>query len=375
EQVSLLEEPLNFEAEKYLLKINLNEPLKPMESAVITFKYKTVLPKGLERFGYYDTCYKLTGFYPVAVVYENGWKLEKLSAIGDPAFSDMADYHFTLRVPSGFTVAATGEKELISSDESGDTYRITAKNVRDMAVVADTELKEYETKAGETTIKAYAYTDEQAELLKTYAADSLIFFNNSFGTYPYSTYSVVTSKLFSGGMEYPTLVLISHQLFNTTEKAFLEWTVAHETAHQWWYGLVGSNPVTEAFMDESLTEYSTLQYIRNKYDEETYEKMKSTFILLPYSAYNAFYDGKAIARPISEYESMLEFSMLVYVKGCMMFMEMENIMGKETLMQALKSYYETYAYSSASFSDFKEHLSQSFEYDWDGFFKKWLEQG
>ena len=55
--------------------------------------------------------------------------------------------------------------------------------------------------------------------------------------YPYDTYSVIASDFYIGGMEYPTLVMIDQSLYNEKDKFLLEYVIAHETAHQWWYSV------------------------------------------------------------------------------------------------------------------------------------------
>ena len=52
-------------------------------------------------------------------------------------------------------------------------------------------------------------------------------YENLFGEYPYETFSVVQTEFIQGGMEYPSLVMISDAL---EESAYLE-VIAHETAY------------------------------------------------------------------------------------------------------------------------------------------------
>jgi aminopeptidase N len=37
-----------------------------------------------------------------------------------------------------------------------------------------------------------------------------------------------------------------------------QYTMAHEVAHRWWYGLVGNHSVYEPWLDEALATYSAL---------------------------------------------------------------------------------------------------------------------
>lgn len=373
-EVSLLGIKLDTEITDRLIKINLKEPLAPMESIIITFKYKTSLPNGMARMGYYNDCYNLTSFYPVAAVYEDGkWQTEKYSFVGDPFFTDMSDYYMSLTLPANFTVASTGDATEEPEDTAGmKRLKITAGNVREMAVVASPNLKVYQDNVGGIDVRSY-YTDDQfGKLALSYAKDALSYYNATFGKYPYSQISVVGSEYYGGGMEYPNLVLITNTVYNEAEKADLEWVIAHEIAHQWWYGLVGSDPIEDPFLDESLTEYSTLSYAKSKYDEETYNNLKNTYILSPYTKYKHLLTNGKVHKNTTEYESSLELSMLVYIRGCMMYIDMENIMGEDALKQVLRSYYEKNAYTIVSADTWKTHLKESYEYDWDAFFDKWL---
>ena len=58
-------------------------------------------------------------------------------------------------------------------------------------------------------------------------------------------------------MEYPNLVMISNVLeAEFGDDSLLKIVVAHEVAHQWFYGMVGDNQFTEAWLDESFASYS-----------------------------------------------------------------------------------------------------------------------
>jgi aminopeptidase N len=68
-----------------------------------------------------------------------------------------------------------------------------------------------------------------------------------FGPYPYPEVDVVLAPFgrFSG-MEYPTLVL-------SVPAAV---PIAHELAHQWWYGIVGDDEYRAPWLDESFATWS-----------------------------------------------------------------------------------------------------------------------
>ena len=78
-----------------------------------------------------------------------------------------------------------------------------------------------------------------------------------FGDYPYSIYNVVQADFCYGGMEYPNLSIISNSIENYDEYLNI---IVHETAHQWWYNIVGNDEFNEPWLDEALTEFSTVLF-------------------------------------------------------------------------------------------------------------------
>ncbi len=90
---------------------------------------------------------------------------------------------------------------------------------------------------------------------------SVAAFENAYGEYPYPELDIVETYLDAGGMEYPNLVMIADELqAEGREDSLLKIVVAHEAAHQWFYGIVGDNQFTEAWLDESFASYSELVY-------------------------------------------------------------------------------------------------------------------
>ena len=66
---------------------------------------------------------------------------------------------------------------------------------------------------------------------------------------------------FGGGMEYPTITIIS-----PGESAKnLDNTITHEIGHNWFYGILASNERTHPWMDEGLNSYYDAKYNGAKY--------------------------------------------------------------------------------------------------------------
>ena len=82
------------------------------------------------------------------------------------------------------------------------------------------------------------------------AADAFAAFSARLGPYPYSTFKVVQSA--GGyGMESPRLIWIPTGVAASN----LRYLATHETAHQWFYGMVGNDQSTEPFVDEAAADF------------------------------------------------------------------------------------------------------------------------
>ena len=103
----------------------------------------------------------------------------------------------------------------------------------------------------------------------------LQYFEDNIGIYPYQNVTLVdvprTSA--SGGMEYPTLFTVSAELFSPKATGGPEYLVTHEFSHQYFHGLIASNEVYEAWLDEGFTSYIATK-IMYHYQPEILENFK-----------------------------------------------------------------------------------------------------
>jgi aminopeptidase N len=90
--------------------------------------------------------------------------------------------------------------------------------------------------------------------------------------------------LASYGLEFPGIIAISDRIYDLDAevngiptRALLESTVVHETAHQWFYGLVGNDQVREPWVDEATAQYATWLYFRDRYGAARAEAYFASF--------------------------------------------------------------------------------------------------
>ena len=235
-----------------ILVVQLSERLFPTQRACIYFEYTVALPNILHRFGYGDNTVNLANFYPVACVYENGnWETSPYHCNGDPFYSEMANYKVIINYPLTLTLASTGNQKTTTGSNSKCTS-IVARAVRDFACVLSDKFQVISKKENNIIFSYYYFDDETPNTALQCAIDSINTFSNLFMDYPYESYSIVKADFLHGGMEYPNLVYISSDIINYDD--YLN-VIVHETAHQWWYNLVGNNEFKNPWQDESMTEF------------------------------------------------------------------------------------------------------------------------
>lgn len=360
--------------DKTLLCIN-TDPIASGDHVEIEIEYILNLPCSPGRFGYGENTLNFGNAFPILCVYgDNGWNTEPYYSIGDPFYSDVANYTAVVSVDSGVTIASSGSIDKTVRDESSTTYYISAPAVRDFAFTASTEYGLYSSICRGVRVQSYALTREFGKKALEYATRAIESYTDLFGPYPYSTFTVAESDFFIGGMEYPNLVLINTQMYNQENLDVLEYVIAHEAAHQWWYGVVGNNEVAEPWVDESLTEYSTQLYYKQQYGEERAAAITQTFVNLKVANAEEYFvilptDG--IAGTLSSFKNSVAYDALVYGKGAQMFLELHQKLG-DSFFTALRAYYENNRFHNATGDILIQAFSEAYGQDVSEFLKPWL---
>lgn len=360
-----------------ILKVLLPKEIKPKENILIEMSYTLKIPPAQERFGYGDNTFNLGNWYPIAAVYdETGWNLDPYYPVGDPFYSDVSDYNVHMETPKDYIVAASGN---IIKDEIKDGKRvwdIKAKQMRDFAWVISKDFEVIEKDVEGTTLKMYFIKDEKLDKgiidIATNSAENAIkTFNRVYGKYPYKQYSVVQTN-FPSGMEYPGIVFIMKEAYSDAWKDYLEIVIVHETAHQWWYGVVGNDEIDEAWLDESLTTYSEVVYQREMKGKNLAEDYYKHMNEKAYEEAAPLIEDETILRPLDEFVGWNDYGILVYNKGAMFINEIYEKYGEEKFYKIMQNYFKTYKFKNATTKDFKKVCEEVTGENMDELFNKWL---
>ncbi len=333
-----------------ILIVSLGKEIFPDERIIVCIDFILNLANVVSRTGYNQHTVNLANFYPILCARDNNGFYECVYySCGDPFYSDCANYKVTLTTNKKLTVATSGKE--ISNSISGEnitkTYQID--NARSFAVVMSEQFKCLSDTSTGVEINYFYYQDENPSNSIEYAVKSMKYFNKTFGEYPYPTYSVIQTEFVQGGMEYPGLVMISDDL---EEGAYGE-VIVHETAHQWWQGVVGNNEVEYGFLDEGLAEYSVVLFYEN---HPEYGMKRVNMIDATEKTFKSFctvYDklfgqvNTAMLRSLKDYSSEYEYVNIAYIKPCIMYEYLRKTAGDERFFKGLNKYYEKYKFKNA----------------------------
>ena len=173
-------------------------------------------------------------------------------------------------------------------------------------------------------------------------------------------------------MEYPNIVLINKELGESDKDG----VIVHETAHQWWYGLVGNDNINHAWMDEGLTELSTelflsangrvlkaAEHYRINYDSS--------------KRFDSIIDGLnpgniTMDKPLGEFASEYEYVAAVYSRGHLMFKDIMKTLGEDNFKKALRYYTRKNRYKIAGPGSMTEAFNKYYDGDIRGLLNDWL---
>jgi len=358
-----------------ILKIKLPEPLKPEDSINLRFKYKVIIPPAGERFGYGDSNINMGNWYPVAAVYDDeGWNLDKYYSIGDPFYSDVSDYTVNIKAPEEYIIAASGSLAEERIEGGYKNWKFQGSKMRDFAFVASNSFRVTEDKVGNTVVKSYYYKghEKRGKEALDIGKRSIEIFNSAYGEYPYPTYSIVETE-FPSGMEYPGLVYISTKYYDNDSNAnIFMYTTVHETAHQWWYGVVGNDQIDEAWLDEGFATYSEGIFTEMEYGEGNgdlyYKYLEES---AKEDIRSKAYDG-VILKPLSRYENWNDYGPAVYTGGAALLNEIRKQVGDQAFFIIMQAYYDEYSFKNATTEDFLRICEEVGNTEFDDLFHKHL---
>jgi hypothetical protein len=177
-----------------------------------------------------------------------GWHREALAKwTGESATSEAADIDLTVTAPGWATVLASGVQAPPAGASGGRRrWHAVAPTARDV-VVSVGELSTASAAVAGTRVTVGAPDRGSTTAVLAQLKRAVGELARRFGPFPFPTLNVTLLPQLGGGVEYPGAILLfgSSQLVDT-----------HETAHQWFYAMVGNSQSRDPWLDEAFATYA-----------------------------------------------------------------------------------------------------------------------
>jgi aminopeptidase N len=146
----------------------------------------------------------------------------------------------------------------------------------------------------------------------------------------------------------------------------------HEVAHQWFYGLIGSDQLREPWLDEAAATYSEVLY-----EEGRHGSGRATGLLSEFRTWLRVHPEveTPIGMPVAQYEGLSDYGLFVYLKGALFFDALRTELGDERFFAFLHEYYDRYAYGFADAAGFQAEAEDECGCDLDALFDLWVFEG
>jgi len=378
--------------DRTLLKIPLAGRLPTRAACTVEIEYEVRIPHTYNRFGWHGAITTLTRWYPILCMYDDkGWRRYPFYIYHQPFFSEAAQYSLRLTIPGSYT-AVTGcslEKEPLNPDGTRTVWLRSDAPMRDLGVGISPDFKRESRSRGGVTVNAY-YIDgnrKAAADAAEFAGDMIEFCSARFGAYPYKEFNIVPSYLGFGGDQSSGLIFIDTRLFRLPGflRRYFDFLISHETGHQWFYNVIGSDEYRQMFMDEGVNSYWVLRYLESKYgynagilDMPRYlrwavpnisfrESTAARYLYLVKTGYD-----RPVISDLSSFREPSSIFALAYGKGSAVLQMLEKQMGIGAFDRAFGRYAREFRFGNASLDDLVRIVTDEAGQDMSSFFRQWL---
>jgi len=339
--------------------------IKPGDAIEVEMGWRDKIPRVKYRYGNYKTVYMLGSFYPALnLLSGDGWHNTYNSVFGDPFCFQTAYYAVSLNIPNSYNMVSTGRIVNHSTEDDGrDTYLIEAREARDFSLLVMYDYTEIKKDVKGTTIKCYFPSGHSETAQKTLQKSSQIlnYYASQFGSYPFGEFKVAFVPMQGfHGMEYSGLIFLREEFLQENyEPERRDFILAHEIAHQWWYGLVGNDQLREPWLDEGLANWSAYRYLQDVEGRPIPTDYKN-------------YEGMNLGKELKEMYSRQDYYSTAYNGGEAFWFGLEKELGHTTVIKVLRRYLADHKNKIATTRDLMDIIKLEANRDMSGYIDKWF---
>jgi hypothetical protein len=367
-----------------LATVKLPQPIAAGATVEIDVEWKTLLPKVYARSGYHEDFFAVAQWFPKIGVWDCAqscrWRAHQHHANSE-FFADFGVYDVTLDVPEAFIVGAVGVRTREEHKNGRAILGYHAEDVHDFSFFAWPKfvkrVEQFTDAHGTVEIELLGVPGREVNMPRHFAAAKagLVEMERRFGVWPYSRLTIIDvpdGAEGAGGMEYPTLITT----FDGPAPSGVhlpELVTAHEFAHQYFQGMVASDEVEEAWLDEGFTETSTTWILDRMFGPRESEYGLGAHHASAVEMARLSYRGKANLDPLEtlafEYVDRGAYGAITYSKTAAALRTLEQHLGSARFEAGMRRYVDQWRFRHPRIDDFvqafDEGAGQDLRWFWD----------
>jgi hypothetical protein len=349
--------------DRTVMQVQLPKALAPGDSITFRLRFHDQFPESVARNGYKRDMLMGGQWYPkVGVFWHGAWNCHQYHSTTE-FFSDFGTFHVRLTLPKREVVGASGVPtgDQVNADGT-QTLSFYAEDVGDFAWAISPNFNvttsTFLSSMGPVQIRVLALKAHPGAgaRYRKIMQSTMEQFDRRFGPYPYKAITVIDpepgSEIF--GMEYPTLITAGTSWFDPTEGT--EEVTEHEFGHQYWYGMVATNEFEDAWLDEGINSYTEVNVLAAILGSRTSlidtRWANASDAEEQYLGYISVADYDPVVRHAWQFHDGGSYGGITYGKSALLLKTLEGIVGRDTMDEAMRTYFMTYRFKHPTIEDF-----------------------
>lgn len=365
------------EKDQTVISVPLVNPVEPEGSVELNIVFRSKLPRIFARTGYSDEYFLAAQWFPKIGVYEpegmryaeeGQWNCHQFHANSE-FYANFGVYEVEITLPERFTVGATGVlKGKTDNTDGTKTLLYIAEDVVDFAWTASPVFQVVEDQWQDVKIMVYLQPEHlsQADRHTESVKAALSYFDKNLGKYPYSTITIVDPPLRgmgSSGMEYPTFITAGCLWGMPAGMRLTEMVTIHEFGHNYFMGLLATNEFEEAWMDEGFNTYFEARIMDFTYGDKTSFVDFNRFHFGDFENQRLGYTTMRNPKVAEVFRNAWKFQhggygSLSYAKSATWLLTLDRLIGRPTMDEILKTYFERWKFKHPCGQDFIDIVNE-----------------
>ena len=349
---------------EYFMRVDCG--IEPGDSAEFEFVYDVLITQNAAFLGVDQGCWRLSGFYPVLCVYNDGvWEGNVPLEHSRYTLTTPAAYSAEITLPGMYGLAATGAESNVEHADGSRTWFVSGENIREFALTIG---RAWRLHAGETIsglhVNVYSADRTGGPEALELAREALDACAEMFGDLPSSGIDIVETDIAADMQAFAGCIWIDREVFREGGDR-LKYAVRKGIAEQYFGIGVYADPVADAWLGESVSEYAVYMLWEALDGEKEFEKRMNRYFI---DAINVTIPSNVFMNSDASLFTKASYETVVRHRGAMAMHELRVAMGDEAFANVMKLWYSQFAGTGVvSETDFLATIRQGSGRDWEKF--------